>query len=391
MEGRPQIRRFAAALTLSCAVLAAAAGAASASPLSIRVVNARGVEQASLVGISASSCGGSCGILATDGRGVLTFEAQPGDQLAVGRGPAAPEGAGVPYVVPATVPTSPVTVTLPALPGVREPAVDAAERWMFDHVNAERASRGLSAFRLSSALTRAADAYAHYLEDTGQFSHTALADPGVRAVDQGWPSPGGNAVGETLALAPTKESALDGWKGSAPHWTLLMNGSLDSVGVARAGDRWIMMPALCAGLTAPERCGLDADPGVVPAGSVGTGGSLQGGSGGGGNGGKAVNPPGTGGPKTGGTRGRRPGLRVKLHRHGHRLVVAVRLAKGRGHLHVSVRRGREHARLRHGRHGRLYRYATHLPSGGRWTITVRLDGTAGWRDRALPKRSVRVG
>ena len=57
MEGRPQIRRFAAALTLSCAVLTAAAGAASATPLTVRVVNLRGVEQASLVGISASSCG----------------------------------------------------------------------------------------------------------------------------------------------------------------------------------------------------------------------------------------------------------------------------------------------------------------------------------------------
>jgi uncharacterized protein YkwD len=388
MEGRPQIRRFAAALTLSCALLAAAAGVASATPLTVRVVNARGVEQASLVGISASSCGGSCGTLATDGRGVLTFEAQPGDQLAVGRGPAAPEGAGVPYVVPGIVPTAPVTVTLPALPGVRAPAVDAAERWLFDRVNEERASRGLSPFRLSSTLTRAADAYAHYLADTGQFSHTALADPGVRAVDQGWPSPGGNAVGETLALAPTKESALDGWKASAPHWTLLMNGSLDAVGVAQAGNRWIMMPALCAGLTAPERCGLDVDPGVVPAGAGGNGGSLQG-PGVGGGGGKTTDAPGAGG-HGGGARGRRPGLRVRIHRHGRRLVVAVRLAKGRGRVHVSVRRGREHARLRHGRHGRLHRYATHLRSGGRWTIYVRLDGAAGWRDRALPKRSVRV-
>ena len=78
-------------------------------------------------------------------------------------------------------------------------------------------------------------------------------------------------MGETLALAPTKESALAGWKASAPHWTLLMNGSLDSVGVAQAGGRWIMMPALCAGLSAPERCGLGVDPGVVPAGAGGKG------------------------------------------------------------------------------------------------------------------------
>jgi uncharacterized protein YkwD len=384
MEGRPQIRRFAAALTLSCAVLATVAGAAAATPLTLRVVNERGVAQASLVGISASGCGGSCGTLATDGHGVLTFNAQPGDQLAVGRGPAAPEGAGVQYAVPDPVPAAAVTVTLPALPGTRTPAVDAAERWLFDRVNEERASRGLGAFALSSTLTRAADAYAHYLEDTGQFSHTALADPGVRAVDQGWPSPGGNAVGETLALAPTKESAFDGWKGSAPHWTLLMNGSLDSVGVARAGDRWIMMPALCAGLSAPERCGLGLDPGVVPAGAGETSGPAKAGG----------EPTGTRSPgpggRTGKARGRRPGLRMRVHRRGRRLVVAVRVAKGRGHVHVSVRRGHELARLRHARRGRLHRYVARLPGAGRWTIAVRLNGTGGWRDRALPKRSVRV-
>lgn len=382
MEGRPLIRRFAAALTLSCAALATVAGAAAASPLTLRVVNARGVEQASLVGISASSCGGSCGTLATDGRGVLTYDAQSGDQLAVGRGPASPEGAGVAYAVPNPVPAGAVTVTLPALPGIHAPAVDAAERWLFDRVNHERASRGLTPFRLSSTLTRAADAYAHYLDDTGQFSHTALADPGVRAVDQGWPSPGGNAVGETLALAPTKESALDGWMGSPPHWDLLMNGSLDSVGVARGGDRWIMMPALCAGLSAPERCGLGVDPGVVPPGSGGSGNSSPAGGGRGG-----ANAPKQTGRKA---RGRRPGLRMKLHHRGRRLVVGVRLAKGRGHVHVSVRQGRERARLRHGHRGRLHRYVTRLPSGGRWTIAVRLDGTKGWRDRTLRPRSIRV-
>ena len=384
-EGRPPIGRFAAALTLSCAVLATVAGAAAATPLTVKVVNSRGVEQASLVGITASACGGPCGTAATDGHGLLTFDAAPGDQLAVGRGPASPEGAGVPYAVPNPVPAGAVTVTLPALPGVHDPAVDGAERWLFDRVNEERASRGLTAFRLSSTLTRAADAYAHYLESNGLFSHTALADPGVRAVDQGWPSPGGNAVGETLALAPTRESALDGWKASAPHWTLLMNGSLDSAGVARAGNRWIMMPALCAGLSAPDRCGLGVNPGVVPPGSGGTATPAQPG------GGRKGTPTPGAGKDNGRARGRRPALRMKLHRHGRRLVVAVRLAKGRGRVHVSVRSGRKHAHLRRVRGGgRLHRYVARLPRRGHWTIAVRLDGTKGWRDRALRKRTIRV-
>ncbi len=82
---------------------------------------------------------------------------------------------------------------------------------------------------------------------------------------------------------------------------------------------------------------------------------------------------------------------MKLHRHGRRLVVAVRLAKGRGRVHVSVRSGRKHAHLRRVRGGgRLHRYVARLPRRGHWTIAVRLDGTKGWRDRALRKRTIRV-
>ena len=170
---------------------------------------------------------------------------QPGDTLSVTRGALAPEGAGIAYTVPSPVPSAPVTITLPALARTVAPGIDSAEGWLVQRVNAERAALGRAALTQSSTLSRAADAYAHYLESTGQFSHLALADPGVRAVDQGWPVPGGSAVGEALALAPSKELALDGWRNSAPHWTLLMMPGLDSVGVGRAGNRWIMMAANC--------------------------------------------------------------------------------------------------------------------------------------------------
>ena len=47
----------------------------------------------------------------------------------------------------------------------------------------------------------------------------------------------------------------------------MMDG-LDSVGVGRAGERWIMMPAHCSLASATERCGLGSDPAVVPPGSA---------------------------------------------------------------------------------------------------------------------------
>ncbi|MBN1530710.1 MAG: hypothetical protein JW895_16735, partial [Thermoleophilaceae bacterium] len=232
-----------------------------------------------------------------------------------------------------------------------------------------RAALGRAPLAQSGTLTRTADAYAHYLESTGQFDHLALADPGVRAVDQGWPVPGGSAVGEALALAPSKELALDGWRNSPPHWTLLMMDGLDSLGVGRAGNRWIMMAADCGAASSPARCGLNADPGAAPPGAGGPA------------------PPGAQpGPVAG---PRRPRLAVRLLRHGRRLVVRVRVVRGEGHVRVAVRRGTRRAKLRHRSNGDLHRYAARLPKRGRWKITIRFEGAAGWADRRLAARTVR--
>ena len=375
-DGRPQLRRIAAALAIAGAISAVLVPAAFAAPLTVRVVNTRGMEQASLVSPVLSACGGPCGLTVTDANGQITFDALPGDSVSATRGGLAPEGAGVGYTVPDPVPAGPVTITLPALPGTVAPGIDSAEAWLLEHVNAKRAELGRASLTLSSTLSRAADAYAHYLADNDLFSHTALADPGTRAVDQGWPVPGGSSVGEALALAPSKEFAFEGWQQSAPHWTLLMMDGLDAVGVGQAGGRWIMMPANCSLASSPERCGLGSDPAVVPAGSRDPG--------------PAPRPrtPDRGAP--GPAEARRPALRMsaaqarQAPRHpSPRASRPRRATSGRAE-------GSRKARLGHRSEGTLHRYTARLPRRGRWTISVRFAGAAGWADRRLPRRTVRV-
>jgi uncharacterized protein YkwD len=356
-DGRPNLRRI-AALAFFGALSAAFAPAAQAAPLTLHAVNTRGVEQASLVTYSP-------GTTFTDANGRVTLDVQPGETVRVTRGSLAPEGAGVPYTVPNPVPAAPVTVTLQALAATVAPGIDSAEAWLVKQINAERAAIGRAPLTQSSTLSRAADAYAHYLESTGQFSHLALADPGVRAVDQGWPVPGGSSVGEALALAPSKELALDGWRNSAPHWQLLMMDGLDSVGVGRAGSRWIMMAAVCGMASSTARCGLNADP--------------------------AARPPGTGSPAPPAAPDpvaaeRKPRLAVRLRRKGRRLVVRVRVVLGDGQLKVAARKGSRRAKLRHHRKGDLHRYLARLPRRGRWKVIVRFDGAPGWGDRRLVRR-----
>ena len=350
-------------MALGCAALAAHAAAATAAPLTLQVVNTRGVEQASIVTSSS-------GTHHTNGRGLLVLDVTPGEQITIGRGEGAPEGAGVPYAVPGAVPVGPVTVTLPALPDAVSPAHDSGEEWLLARVNGERAALGRGPLAQSGSLNRAADAYARHLFTTNQFSHFALASPGIRAVDQGWPFPGGDGVGEVLALAPSKETALRLWMGSPGHWDLLMRPQANVTGVAQVGNRWVMSPSTCGQTDAPERCEISA------------GGVLAG----------PAPPSGTAAGDSPASRAaeKRARLRVGLRRRGRKLIVVVRLVEGRGRVSVAVRQRGLRARVRHDRTGNLVRAKASLPHEGRWKVIVRFEGGQGWADRRLVPRRIHV-
>jgi uncharacterized protein YkwD len=354
----PRRRSSVAAAFAGLASLAVATGAAAA-PMTVQVVNERGVEQVSRVTDSAGSRW-------TNGHGLVTLDVAPGEQVAATRGDAAPEGAaGVAYSVPNPVPAGPAGITLPALPDARDPAHDAAEAWLLAAVNGARAGLGLAPLQQSGPLNRAADVYARHLFANDVFSHTALSTPPVRALDQGWPVPGGSGIGEVLALAPSKESALGAWKGSSGHWTLLMSPVANVTGVAQAGNRWVMSPSTCAPTDAPERCEI-GQSGVRPPASA---------------------PSGTPAGKGAGGGEKKARMRVRLRREGRRLVVDVRVLEGRGALKVSVRQGRRRADMRAHRRRNLLRATTVLPRGGSWRVVVRFEGASGWADRRLSRRS----
>jgi uncharacterized protein YkwD len=313
----------------------------------------------------------AAGTHSTNGHGRVVLDVAPGQQISATRGAAAPEGAGgVSLTVPNPVPAAPVRLTVPALPDAVTPAHDSIEAWMLDRVNDERAALGRAALRQSGSLNRAADVMARHLFATGQFSHYALYDPWVRGIDQGWPFPGGSGIGEVLALAPSKEAALILWKGSPGHWTLLMGPGANVTGVAHAGNIWVMTPSTCGVTDAPERCEIGESGVRPPAPPAAT----------------PAQPRGGRGPRS----GKRARMRVKLRLRGHRLVVGVRLLEGRGALRVRVGQGSRRAAVSARRRRNLPRATAFLPRDGRWKVIVRFEGRAGWADRCLAPRSVRV-
>ncbi len=247
-------------------------GGAAGAPLTVQVVNERGVEQGSRVTDAAGS-------RLTNGYGVVGLDVEPGEVISASRAAEAPEGAGgVSYSVPSPVPSL-VRIVVPALPDAVDPAHDATEAWLLAAVNGERAGLGLAPLQQSGSLNRASDVYARYLFETDTFSHTALFTASVRALDQGWPFAGGYGVGEVLALAQSKEAALEGWRGSSGHWALLMSPTANVTGVARFGNRYVMSPSICVATDAPQRCEigqsgvrvLGAPPAVPPVAGGGAG------------------------------------------------------------------------------------------------------------------------
>jgi uncharacterized protein YkwD len=99
-------------------------------------------------------------------------------------------------------------------------------------VNAERAKRGLVGLRLYSSLVSLAHDRAAALASTGVLAHPSCLACTVNARgDIQW-----MGVGEVIAYSTwpwgseAARTVVDGWKGSPPHWTLLMSRDYNYAG-----------------------------------------------------------------------------------------------------------------------------------------------------------------
>ncbi len=241
---------------------------------------------------------------------------QPGDSLRVTRGPLAPEGAGVAYTVPNPVPAGPVTVTLQALAEHGRARHRLAPRpGSCEQVNAERASpRPRAAHAVEHADPRGRRLRPLPRVHTGSSATSRWPTPACAPWTRAGPCPAARPSARRSRWPRRRSSRSTGWKNSAPHWTLLMMDGLDSVGVARAGSRWIMMAADCGAAASPARCGLNGDPAARPPGS-----------------GSPAPPTDEAGHRSG-RRARSRASRCSVRRHGRRLVVGVRVTRGEGHV-----------------------------------------------------------
>ncbi len=118
----------------------------------------------------------------------------------------------------------------------RAATLDSGESGLLAHVNAFRASRGLSTLIVSDSLTMAAKWMATDMSANNYFAHTSLdgRSPTQRMADAGYPA-FATWAGEDLAAGYTDPAqVLQGWINSPAHLAVLTNPAYRAIGIGRS-------------------------------------------------------------------------------------------------------------------------------------------------------------
>jgi uncharacterized protein YkwD len=126
-----------------------------------------------------------------------------------------------------------------ALPAA-EPNAAAIRAELLKLHNQERRDFDQPPLSLNAELTKAAQAYAEYLAETGEFSHTAKGTMRSRVKDAGYDA---RAVGENIASGqPSAAAVMKDWLESEGHKDNIVSEDFAEVGFGLAIDKegeWI--------------------------------------------------------------------------------------------------------------------------------------------------------
>ena len=106
-----------------------------------------------------------------------------------------------------------------------------SERQLFESVNRERNSQGLSPLQWDSALFKAARKHALLMLDLNQLEHQLPGEPGLdtRAAEAGARF---GMIAENIAIGPDPDTIHHGWMHSPGHRKNILDPRLTSIGIA---------------------------------------------------------------------------------------------------------------------------------------------------------------
>lgn len=139
----------------------------------------------------------------------------------------------------ATLTAASLLLSSSALPAA-EPNVATIRAELLKLHNQERKDADQKPLTLNAELTKAAQAYAEYLAESGEFSHTAKGTFRSRVKDAGYDAV---AVGENIASGQTSAAAvMKDWLESKTHKENILREEFAEVGFGLAVDKegeWI--------------------------------------------------------------------------------------------------------------------------------------------------------
>jgi Cysteine-rich secretory protein family len=117
------------------------------------------------------------------------------------------------------------------MPAGRVLAQGSPAQQVMDLANADRAQHGLAPLKWDPALAQAAAAHAQWMAQEPALSHQYPGEPGLDA-RCGAAGAHFRTIAENVALAPSPQALEQEWMSSPPHRANILNGSMDSIGVA---------------------------------------------------------------------------------------------------------------------------------------------------------------
>lgn len=132
------------------------------------------------------------------------------------------------------------SVTPRGAAAIAEPT-DGLSAQILTQVNAIRASEGAAPLAADARLERAAQAHGNDMVSAAFFSHTGSdgSSVGARVKRQGY---GFCFVAENIAQGQTSpQAALASWETSEGHRANMLSGKATQIGMAQAGNTWVMV------------------------------------------------------------------------------------------------------------------------------------------------------
>lgn len=125
-------------------------------------------------------------------------------------------------------------------PSTVDSSIEGVRAEIFKLVNAERAKKGLPAYKYNKTLEKSAQKYSEHMRADNCFSHTCGSTLKERMHESGYYQPGkSSSYGENIARGQTTAAqVMRDWMNSPSHRDAILSSRYLEIGIGQSGTFW---------------------------------------------------------------------------------------------------------------------------------------------------------